>query len=469
MRVRTRILAWFLISLGFAITAFTADSENARPGAAAEPVIRTSVVEARDGRPVAPPAQAEAPLFLHPPLFAESQTAMAADASAGTGNALSAIVSNLGEVDWYWYSQRFTSSSVGEFKYYYIDVPSGANSLHIGFCCIAPTADADLFVQYGAKPDSTHWDCRPNLGPGVNENCDFAGKIRAGRWWFALRTAAPYSTGISTWASTNGGVKVQPWDFNPGTAGATGDGMTDIVWHNTAGYNAVWFMNTAGVSIGGAYLPSTSDPNWQVVGAGDFNGDGIPDVVVRNPVTGQNAVWFLNGSTLTGSIALDSLPDPSWEIVSVADMNSDGMPDLVWRNKSTGSNAVWLMNGVSVMSGVYFPTITDTNWRIAGIADFNNDGKPDILWRNNTTGAVAVWYMNDLAVMGSTYLTSLKSGLWDLVGVGDMDGDGVPDLIWRDGGSGANAVWLLNYGSLGIKTAIYLPSLSTDWIMTGPR
>ena len=464
MKTRTRILAWLLISSGFAAAAFAAGTEPVRRGvAAAEPVVRTSI-GTLDGMPAAA-APAEFPLLRYPQVAsAESQAATA----AGTSVSQQAVVSNLGFIQWVWFTS-FSSSIIDEYRYYYIDLPAGANQFVIGMTSPVAPADIDLYVRYGAKPDSSHWDCRPNLSAGVNELCDFTGKIRAGRWWFALRTAAPYAgAGMTTWCLTSLGVAFQPWDFNAGTAGVSGDAMTDIVWHNTTtGANAVWLLNTAGAVIGSAYLPSI-DANTKVVGAGDFNGDGIPDVVVRNSVTGANTVLFLNGPGLTGSTALDSVPDPNWQIVSVADMNSDGMPDIVWRNSSTGANAVWLMNGTTTASSVYLPAVADLNWHIVGVVDFNLDSKPDLVWRNISTGVNAVWYMNDTAVIGSAYLPGMKSGLWDVAGVGDIDGNGTPDLIWRDGATGTNAVWFLDNTLTNIGS-VYLPSLPTDWIMTGPR
>ena len=62
------------------------------------------------------------------------------------------------------------------------------------------------------------------------------------------------------------------------------------------------------------FLPTVADPNWTIVGVGDFNGDSDPDILWRNTSTGQNAVLYMNGVTVTGADFLPTVADPNWNI-----------------------------------------------------------------------------------------------------------------------------------------------------------
>jgi hypothetical protein len=59
-------------------------------------------------------------------------------------------------------------------------------------------------------------------------------------------------------------------DFN-------GDNRNDLLWRDSSGNTAIWFMNgmeiTSGLGVGN--IPAT----WSLVGTGDFNGDGVGDIL----------------------------------------------------------------------------------------------------------------------------------------------------------------------------------------------
>ena len=38
--------------------------------------------------------------------------------------------------------------------------------------------------------------------------------------------------------------------------------------------------------------------------------------------------------------------DPDWPVVGLGDFNNDGMADLLWRQTSTGKQVIQLMNGL---------------------------------------------------------------------------------------------------------------------------
>ena len=72
--------------------------------------------------------------------------------------------------------------------------------------------------------------------------------------------------------------------------------------------------------IGSAYLnPVSVDPNWRIVGSGDFNGDGKADLVWQH-TNGSLAVWYMNGVTAIAGEALNpGQIGYDWKIMKLID------------------------------------------------------------------------------------------------------------------------------------------------------
>jgi len=261
---------------------------------------------------------------------------------------------------------------------------------------------------------------------------------------------------------TSGGVPILPdptWSV-AGISDFNGDGNADVLWRNANGTVVDWTMNGAtistnavvGLSGGIAVTPGAS---WTVAGVGDFDGDSRSDVLWRNS-DGTLATWFMNGATIQssaspniGGVAIK--PDASWSIAGIGDFNGDNKRDILWRNAS-GETAIWLMNGASITSGADTtfggtPIRPDASWSVAGIGDFNHDGNSDILWRN-TSGVLNECLMNGSTITSSGAITSgglpvTPDASWHIVEVGDFNGDSNADILWRND-SGAMAEWLMN-------------------------
>lgn len=179
-------------------------------------------------------------------------------------------------------------------------------------------------------------------------------------------------------------------DFN-------GDGISDVLWRNTTtGYVTEWLGTSNGSFVtNNAAGTGAAGTGWQIVGTGDFNGDGISDILWRNTATGYLTEWLgtNSGSFAPNSGAGTGAADNSWQIVGTGDFNGDGISDILWRNTTSGYVTEWL--GTS--SGSFTPNpsagtgAADPGWQIVGIGDFNADGHSDILWRNTTTGYVTEW------------------------------------------------------------------------------
>ena len=61
-------------------------------------------------------------------------------------------------------------------------------------------------------------------------------------------------------------------------------------------------------------ITTVADPNWHIVGMGDFNADGKPDILWRTRPPARMTVWYMNGA-MTSSANSPPLPirtGPSW-------------------------------------------------------------------------------------------------------------------------------------------------------------
>jgi hypothetical protein len=54
---------------------------------------------------------------------------------------------------------------------------------------------------------------------------------------------------------------------------------------------------------------------WSVVETGDFNGDGKSDILWHD-TSGDAAIWFMNGTTVSSGVGLGTIPT-SWSIQGV--------------------------------------------------------------------------------------------------------------------------------------------------------
>jgi hypothetical protein len=74
----------------------------------------------------------------------------------------------------------------------------------------------------------------------------------------------------------------------------------------------------------------------------------------------------MNGTTLTaGSNYTNSVPAPDWQIVGAGDYDGDGRSDILWRHAATGDNYVFLMNGTAVQPGSnYTNAVPDLDWQV---------------------------------------------------------------------------------------------------------
>lgn len=149
-----------------------------------------------------------------------------------------------------------------------------------------------------------------------------------------------------------------------GIGDINGDNIADLVFQNSQGQIAVWLLDGSGNAVhhtsgqglksASKFLYSAGLGDWKIKGIRDINGDGINDLIFQNSA-GSIAAWFLDGTgdspdfttgkgLKPGSKALTSAGLGDWKIKSVEDINGDGIADLVFQNFN-GQIAVWFLDG----------------------------------------------------------------------------------------------------------------------------
>jgi serine protease len=97
------------------------------------------------------------------------------------------------------------TGAASEELHFSFDVPQGATNL--GFVMNGGTGDADLYVQYGAAPTTSNYDCRPYKS-GNSESCPIT-NVQSGTYYAMVKGYSAFS-GVSLTASytasTGGGT-----------------------------------------------------------------------------------------------------------------------------------------------------------------------------------------------------------------------------------------------------------------------
>jgi uncharacterized delta-60 repeat protein len=186
--------------------------------------------------------------------------------------------------------------------------------------------------------------------------------------WFMNGTAKIGEREINDVAVGERRVPGNDWKIKA-TADFNKDGNLDILWRNgITGQNVVWNL---GGSDGTTYQSESSigpafTGGWDIRAAADFNLDGKVDIVWRNSISGLDLIWYLggtNGTTYQSEQSIVSVADPNWDIVGSGDFNQDGESDLLWRNSVSGQNQVWALGGTTTRSFLNAGTVSPV-WQL---------------------------------------------------------------------------------------------------------
>jgi hypothetical protein len=250
-----------------------------------------------------------------------------------------------------------------------------------------------------------------------------------------------------------------------GSGDLNSNGTADLIWQDAAGHIEVWAMkdNQAVAKTALATAP-------QVQAIGDFNGDGKADVLWHSDGGG----WF-SASTEAGRkippLGLGQLSpiDPDYQLVGTGDFNADGRDDMLFRGTGAHLGSMVLHEPVQFTPGASgMPTqvidVPDpgTDWSVLGLADFNGDKQTDILWQHtNAAGQVdarAMWIMDGGSITSSAFLWNPGAD-WRVIGTSDYDNNGKTDILWRHEQLGWNVEVLMDGSNVaGFGSAVVMPS-----------
>jgi hypothetical protein len=248
-----------------------------------------------------------------------------------------------------------------------------------------------------------------------------------------------------------------------------GDGKADILWRGVSGASLgktkLWIMGGSTVisstEIG---IPGQSPlfvNDYEIAAVGDFNGDGRADILWRSKTSANHVMWFMQGASIMNNASVYvGAPNPEWKVVGVGDFNGDGKADLLWRNAITNDIATWLMNGAQNTLGQIAAGGVDPNWVVKGVADVTGDGQADIVWYHAPSGSVAIWAMSNGLQSAGVIVAGGVVPDWKIVGVRDFDGDKKADILWRQT-NGSNAIWLLN--GLSVQGSAIIDPAPVGW------
>jgi hypothetical protein len=104
------------------------------------------------------------------------------------------------------------------------------------------------------------------------------------------------------------------------------NGVTDLLWQNTANPSQYWIYLMAGNSmIGGGSLSVAA--GYRPTFVADFNGDTHPDYLLFNAATRGTVIWYLSGVTRTGSRNGPTIP-AGFEVAGLADFDGNADPTI---------------------------------------------------------------------------------------------------------------------------------------------
>jgi hypothetical protein len=198
-----------------------------------------------------------------------------------------------------------------------------------------------------------------------------------------------------------------------------GDGKDDILWRNLqTGENYVYLMDGLAIKPGEGFIRSVADQRWQIAGVGDFDGDLRSDILWRNVATGENYLYPMNGTAIKPSEGfLRTVANPDWQIVGIGDFDADSRADILWRNRLTGENYVYPMNGTMILGHEgYLRTVPDQQWQVAALGQYDGTGGADILWRHAASGENYLYLMNGTTIAAEGYTRTVGQTEWKPVG-----------------------------------------------------
>jgi hypothetical protein len=252
-----------------------------------------------------------------------------------------------------------------------------------------------------------------------------------------------------------------PWRI-VGTDDMTKDKRADIVWHNSStNETQIWFMNgehiarraTVGSETGAALFVGAP---WRIVGTGDVYGDGIIDILWHNSTTNDVQFWFMDGPKIkgrngvideNGNIIRVGTP---WNIAGVAGLAGESA--ILWHNSTTNDIQFWFMdsskirgrNGVIDEKGNIVRV--GAPWNIVGVTGLG--GEYAILWHDSTTNDIQFWFMDGPRIKGRNGVIDESGSIirvgppWNIAGVSGLASESA--ILWHNSSTNDMQFWFMD-------------------------
>ena len=193
-------------------------------------------------------------------------------------------------------------STVGNMKFWKLDVPAGQSS--VVFTISGGTGDADMYVQAGTKPTTSAYQCRPYLN-GNAETCTINNPA-AGTYWVGLRAYSAYSGVTLKGVYTAGGGTGDPY-LTSGTpvsnlSGATGSAKYYRI-AVPAGKTTLTVRISGGTGDADLYTRFGSRPTTSTYSCRPYLNGNTETCTISNPAAGDHYI-MLRGYTSYSGVTL---------------------------------------------------------------------------------------------------------------------------------------------------------------------
>lgn len=281
---------------------------------------------------------------------------------------------------------------------------------------------APTFVSYGTITPGSGWTLQ---GMG-----DFDGTGSTDLFWYNKFTGDTTAwlmngTNTPTYASYGQVAPTSGWVLQ-GMGDFCGDGKTDLFWYNQqTGDTAAWMMNGANAPGYVTYGQVAPTSGWILKGMGDLTGDGKTDLLWHNQQTGDTAAWMMDATGCSAQISLGTLsPNQGWSFEGLADVTGNGKADVIWYNKQTRQTETWLMNGTNTPDCYKQQQDTSSYWDLQAMGDFDGTGKTDMFWRDYGmfSDKTQVWSMSNSGYTTDSYGNEPTTSGWQVVSADQMTG-----------------------------------------------
>jgi hypothetical protein len=281
-------------------------------------------------------------------------------------------------------------------------------------------------------PNGTGFAFMGQSGPSIVDN-PYAGAVAKSTIMWEGPDSGPLPRLMVGWRTENGSVvlPVVVVDIAPATwavraFGQIAGGPTDdLIWQNTdpgfsiPGLVAFWEVQPDGTPLPAGTGGQPPTFSWQIRGAADFDGNGVTDLLWFNTADGMVAIWLRDSSgDVIGTPIVGNAP-AGFELRGNGSVTGGPTQDLMFQN-ATGDVYIWTLDGSFAVSGSIFVGDSGADWRLVGVGSFNAGGTPSLLFYNTANRLVAFWNLDSSGNVTGTGVIGEGPVDWKILGTSNL-------------------------------------------------